>query len=339
MTTASIQKKSYWEKPENYTKLIFYVAIAVLGIMFLDNILPVINRVLDYALETTVKTVLLFVMLAVVTWVITSSRLHQVAWIAYDIAMKKLTNVFVTMDPIVVKERYAEGKVAKNVNELQQAVGQLRGKQKELKRGIDIHQQQLDETQTEAVLLEKKISAGAQHLKSEFVLRSHRVGSLEQTLKTLMGLYEMVSAHLAMAEKFHQRAIVELGILRESVKNDRIRRDATESSYKVMGIMKGFIAMSESRELFNLAVEEDNKHHFERIGEIEQFLRDSKDIIVSGDIQNERLEASAMSKVKEWEERSQKLLQSPPVSATQQIDQRIQSASKDSDYVSLFDKL
>ncbi len=336
MTT--IQKKGYWEKPENYTKVLLYVTIAVLGFWFLDEVLPVVNRVLDYALETTFKTIALVTVLAIVTWVVTSTRLHQAAWVAYDILMKKLTGIFVTMDPIVVKERFAL-KIAKDAEELAQAVGQLRGKQKELKRDIDVNQKQIDDTQAEAVSLEKKIAAGANHLKGEFVLRSHRIASTEQTLKTLMNLYEMISAHLAMAEKFHERAKIEVGMLRESVRNDRIRRNATESSYKVMGVMKGFIAMSESRELFNMAIEEDNKQHFERLGEIEQFLRDSKDIIVSGDIANEAAEASALAKVKEWEERSHKLLNGPSVSATKQIDQRIKTATQNSDYVSMFDKL
>jgi hypothetical protein len=252
--------------------------------------------------------------------------------------MKRLTNVFVTMDPIVVKERFAN-KVEKDGEQIAEAVGQLRGKKQELKRDIDAQQKQIDDTKAEAVVLEKKITAGAQHLRGDFVIRSHRIASTEQTLKTLMGLYEMVSAHLVMAEKFHERAKIEVGMLRESVKNDRIRRNATESSYKAMGAMRGFIAMSESRELFNMAIEEDNKQHFERLGEIEQFMRDSKDIIVSGDIANEQAEATAMAKVKEWEERSQKLLNGPTVSATQQIDQKIKTATQNSDYVSMFDKL
>lgn len=341
MTTQKQNKKGFFDKPENYTKLLVFGLLGWAGISFLDQVLPVVNRVLDFALETTFKTVGLGLALAIVTWVVTSKDLHKVAWLAYDLAMKKLTNVFVTIDPILVKEKYAE-KLEGDLASMKESIGHLRGKKRDLKNKLENTTQQITATQQEAVLINKKVAAGDEHMKGQFVLRSRRIGRQEKTLVTYKELYAQISSQLAMMEKIHEASVIMCQDLRESVISDRERRDAIETSYKLLSSSRKFIETTRERELFDMAVEADNRDYFEKLGEIEQFMQDSQELITTTDLQNGLYEASALEKVKDWEQRSQKLLSDTKFrvpTGVEEIDDEIQTAVAQGRGMSLFEKL
>ena len=103
---STLEKKTFWQKPENFTTILSFLGIGVLGFAFLDRILPMVIRVLDFALETTVKTAALGGLLLVLTWLVTSKDLHKLAWLGYKSLMRKLTELVVTLDPIGILRGY-----------------------------------------------------------------------------------------------------------------------------------------------------------------------------------------------------------------------------------------
>src|SRR5690606_14124699 len=171
----STQKKCFFQKPENFTMILVYIGLGLLGFTFLDSILPMVVRVLDFALEATWKAIALATMLMIVTWVVTSKDLHRVFWIYQQQLMKKLTSIVIELDPIAIMESYVKS-LKKNDEEISAGISGLRGQQHKLEDRITKTANSLQKSQNMMVVAHKKISGGRSDLKSSFLLQSRKAG-------------------------------------------------------------------------------------------------------------------------------------------------------------------
>ncbi len=305
MTT---QKKGFLEKPENYTTILSFGVLGVLGFMFLDRVLPVVNRVLDYALETTFKTIGLAALLAIVTWVVTSNDLHKLAWLGYQTVMRKLTEFVVLLDPIAIMESYV-ATLRKNLEGIEKGLASLKGQARELENIIRETASQLKQSQSLAVEAHKRAQGGASNMKAAFLLQSRKAGRLEQSNVTYQGLLNRIKGHIAVMEKVQAAANLMAEDIKDTVQHEKKKRQMITASFKAMNAAKRILAASEQRALYDMALEANTKDYYNKLGEIEQFMTDSQAFIDTMDLQNGVYEADALAKLEEWDKRSQTLLE------------------------------
>lgn len=346
------QKKGFLQKPENYTTILLYIALGLVGFHFLDNILPMVVRVLDFALEATWKAIALGVTLALVTWVVTSKDLHRVFWVYQQQLMRKLTSFIVELDPIAIMESYVRT-LKKNDEEISSGIADLRGQRTKLENRISRTADDLLKSQRMAVEAQKRAVKGQAGMKSEFLLQSRKAGRLEKSGVTYQGLLARIKAHISLMEKVQEAARFMIADIEDTVIVEKDKREMIHASFKAMKGARRILASNDQRELYDMALEANARDYESKLGEIEQFMEDSKHFINTMDLENGVYEAEALSKLEEWEVRSQKLmgggsgkttfqLPSPAVhnfgAIDSQIEQRLEVNPTDN-FSDLFDKI
>lgn len=307
MSLSNPEKKSFWQKPESVTTALSFLGLGILGFMFLDKILPLVNRVLDFALEAAWKGGLLAGIAVITTWVITSKDLHKVGWILYQSLMRKLTQFVVTTDPIAILKGHVK-KLKGNLETITGALGTLRGQARELEKIIRETASQLSKSQGMAAQAHKLAAGGQKGMKTEFMLQARKAGRLEKSGVTYQGLLNRLKAHIAVTEKIYEAANFMVADIEDTVEEETKKRKMIHASHKAMSAAKAVLAANEQRELYDMAMEEVANDYYAKLGEIDQFMEDSQHFINTMDLENGAYEADALTKLEEWEKRSESLL-------------------------------
>jgi hypothetical protein len=343
------KKKGFFQKPENITSLLILMGLGLLGFKFLDVVLPALNRVLDYALETTFKTVLLGSVLAIVTWVVTSKDLHKLAGLGYMMLMRKLTTFVVELDPIEIMRGYRRTLDA-NLDEISKGIGDLRGQARALEEQIQKTADKLQRSQALAFEAQKRASSGQTGMKTEFLLQARKAGRLEKSGTTYQGLLARIKAHIAVMMKIQEAAKFMVADIEDTIEEESKKREMVTASFKAMKGARRILAANDQRELYDMALEANARDYSAKLGEIEQFMEDSKHFINTMDLENGVYEEEALAKLGEWEKRSQNLLtggtgkthfqlSAPPQHDFSAIDRDIEEKLEKDDFSDLFSKI
>ncbi len=343
----ALAKKSFFQRPESITTILSFVALALLGFYFLDQILPMVNRVLEFALSAIWKGVLLGVSVIVITWVATNKEWHKLAWYLYQLAMRAITSVIVELDPIGIMKGFVK-QLHQNQKSINDALGQLRGQERKLIDKIRVTGEQLQRSQGLAVQAHKRVDQKG--MKMEFVLQSRKAGRLEKSSVTYQGLLNRVQAHVSVTEKILEASTFMITDIEDTIAVEVEKRDMIRTSHKAMSAAKSILAANAQREMYDLAMESVTKDYYSKLGEIEQFMKDSEHFVNTMDLENGMYEADALAKIEEWGKRSEKLLTGGSGKTTYQLpsapshnfaeeDRKIESSLERGPMADLFGKL
>lgn len=298
-------KKSYWQKPENYTSLLFIAAIVALGVYSLDSILPVVNRVLDYALETTFKSIALVAVLGLAWVLVASNDLHKLVGLGYMMVMRKLTEIFVNLDPIKIMEGI-RSQFQKELDESASALGDLRGQEADITKTVKDTAAEIEQEKRLAVQAHKMSEKNQnRHMQQAFAASSNQVERLEEAQKTYKDLLKQVQTHVAIIERMQEKATFMVGDIGKTIKIERKKRDMINSTVRASRAARRIMAANDMRELYDMALEATTQQYFQKLGEMQQFVHDTKDLIISGTLQSGVNVEHATAKIKEWEARSE----------------------------------
>lgn len=345
MAENSIQKKSFFEKPESITTVLSFIAIGLIGFYFLDQILPMVDRVLEYALSTLWHGVLLGGSVLILTVLITSKDWHLLIWHVYQLLMRAITSIVVELDPIGIMKGFLK-KLKINREAMAKALGELRGEASNLADEIRDTAKEITKRQGLAVQAHK----GGAEKKMQFVLQSRKAGRLEDSNMTYQGLHNRMKAHIAIMEKMLEASDFMIEDITDTITEETKKRNMIRASHKAMSASKAILQANEQREMFDLAMESVTNDYKMKIGEIEQFMYDSKNFISTMDLENGVYEAEALSKIEEWTTRSTKLLtggtgkttyaiEAPKTPDFAEQDRRIQASLDRGSIADLYDKL
>ena len=114
--------KSFWTRPEGKTGLIFLLAIlAGLGYVVF-NFLP---QILAFASNLLGLVVVLLVLGAII-YLALDPKFRTLLSYMYKSAMRKITSMFITIDPIGILKNYVED-LQDNLKKMGEQIGALRG--------------------------------------------------------------------------------------------------------------------------------------------------------------------------------------------------------------------
>jgi hypothetical protein len=329
-STPNFRPKSFWEKPEGITGLIFMAGIVLGGGYLLYKALPV----LIVLAQNTLYLALLLAALAAVLYMVLDPRMRNLIWFAYKSIMRSITGMFVQIDPIGILKSYVEA-LQDNLAKMSKQIGILKGQKRQL---IQLMESNTKEIQTNMKLADQAKKQGQE---SEIVLFTRKAARLQESNEK----YDVLAKKIEVLERILNKMYENSGLLVEDMK-DQVKvkeqeRAVIRTSHSAMrSAMSVLSGDPDKRAMFEMAMESINNDVASKVGEMERFMDMSNSVMNSIDLQNGVFEEEGMKMLEEWEQKSSLLMLDSKKDDTLQLKSAPQAdkqtGSANSDYDNLF---
>lgn len=299
MSELTTSPKSGWSRPENYTQWIPVAALGVAGFYFLDKILPFVQSVLENILYTGV----LGIGVAMMVGLVMSKDLHRLGYSYYRSAIRWLTNLVVRIDPISIL-RDGIRRVKQNLENMSASEAELATQERSLEQLIASNSAEYSQNMKMMSAAKKQVAGGNKAMKGKMILSARQAGRLEESNMTYQGLLNRIKAYRAITARVREGAEIVAADMEQTVENEIIKRKMVRSAYKSLMNAKKVMQGDEQRELYDMALENLAEDYFSKIGEMEQFMDESKSFLDGMDLQNNIYEGDALTKLDEWEKKT-----------------------------------
>ena len=313
--------KSFWQRPEGVTGLIFLVAL-VAGIGLL---LSTFWAVIGPFLSTTAGLVLAGVFLLALVFAIADPRTRTLLGYMYKSAMRKLTGLFVNIDPIGILKSYVE-ELERNLQEMRKQIGKIRGQMR--------HLTTLMETNEAEVKKQLKLASLAKETgkNQQMILSSRRAARLRESNEKYQVLLTKMEILNRVLNRMHQNSEVLLEDTRDQVDLRIQERKAIRASHGAMtSAMSVINGDPDQRALFDRAMEAMAEDVANKVGEMERMMELSNDFMASVDLQNGVFADEGLRMLEEWEKKSDLLLSEGHLEFDLDVQQSARPASENLD--------
>jgi hypothetical protein len=294
--------KSFWERPEGTTGMLAIGAGAV-GLFFAGNaILSLFATAVAIVGQAITLTILGAVLFALIM-ILTNSKFQTLVSYGFKSVMRKITGVFVEIDPIGIMKSYIDDLKSKRAT-METSIGKLRGQIAVCQKQVDTNDQEHERSMaTFKVAREKQMTSAA-------TVASRQAGRLEKLNKeSLRPLLLQMQVHLKALMKYYEVTGTVIDDLGNEVKAQEMQRRMITESYSAMSTAKKILnGQGDQREMFDQAMEYVVNDYGMKMGEIENFIENSKGFVEGLDLQNGVYEADALAKLQEWENRADSIL-------------------------------
>jgi hypothetical protein len=290
--------RGFWTRPEGKMAMALWALAIGLFIWFWGS-------VVGFLLSAAVDTLHLIVVLAAIVlllWFLTSKKVH---YIGRSIA-RRLTSIFVDMDPIGIRKTYLED-TRKKKKELDDSVGVIRGLRIGLKRRIDENQVAYDismrQCATAQSILDDACSTEerkhqAQRTLSSESRHSDNLAALLSRQRDHLKQNDFVISVLSRYGEVCDDTILDLS--REIQLQEQEREESLafrKGMRSAFGILRGF---GDGQEMDSMASETIKRQYADRLGEVENALELTKDFISRADMNDEASVAGIQAKLEAW---------------------------------------
>lgn len=286
-----ITPKSFWDKPEGKTGMLF--AIAILGgvAYALYTFLPFIIGLL----QNTITAVALFAVLAAIVYVVLDPKVRNLVFYIYKSIMRFITGIFVQIDPIGIIETYVET-LRGNLKKMAQQIANIKGQMRKLKDVIDANKSEMDKN---FALASKAKEKGIQDLA---VLKVRKAGRLQDSNMKLQDLYKKMEVLYRVLVRMYETSGILLEDIEDEVDVKKREREAIQASHSAMKSAMSIISGDKDQKmLFDQAMEAIADDVGRKVGEMERFMEISEGFMQSVDLQNGVYEEKGLDMLEKWE--------------------------------------
>jgi len=332
---ANNKNKTFWEKPEGKTGAIFLVGIFALIAYAVLSI--GIGAIVAFG-ASLIGKIAIFGALALLIFMAIDGKSRTVISYMYQSIMRKITSIFVTIDPIGILKNYVHD-MEKNLKKLVKQIGGIKGQMRQLKTNVT----------TNNAEIEKNMSIARQAKKigdeKQLILSSRKAARLKESNVKYVALHKKLSVLYRVLTKMYTNSEILLEDTKDQVRVKEQEAKAIKASHSAMrsamSIIKGD---PDKRAMFDQAMGHITDDVANKVGEMEQFMEMSSDFMNSIDIQNGMFEEKGLKMLEEYEKKSTLMLLGGAEDATdtleldnRELDAEIRKASSNDDYDSLFD--
>lgn len=308
--------KDWWKRPENRTTVIFFALVGFALFWFWGLIVPFLLT----ALIDTFHMVIVGGALIVTYLLFTSKKIRYIA----KLINRWITGWFVAIDPIGIRKNHIE-ETEKKKRELEDSTGEIRGLRLKLqKRMADnnaAYAQSMKMLQTAKATLNANPTVERMR-QSQRVLASESKHSdgLEALIvkqKAHMDHYDMVLNVLVRYGEVCDDFILDL---KREV--DLQQQDLEESKGFAKGMKAAFGIFRGSGvdfEMDEMAREQIEQQYSQRMGEVENFLNLTKDVITKADFNDEASLNDVQAKLDKWTGQNSQMPIGKPGETKQQL--------------------
>ncbi len=325
--------KSFWSRPEGVTGTIFLAAILG-GIGFL--LFTSLGAIIAFT-SSLLGLVVTVLALGAIVYMVLDPKMRALVGYMYKSIMRKLTGIFVTIDPIGILKNYIDD-LSDNLKKMGKQIGNLRGQMRKLKTMM------LDNTKDieQNLMIAKKAKQIGNE--KQLMLSSRKAARLRDSNEKYEKLHKKMSLLYKVLTKMYSNSEILLEDTKDQVKVKEQERKAIRMSHSAMKSAINIISgNSDKRAMFDQAMEVIADDVANKVGEMEQFMELSANLMESVDLQNGIFEEQGLKMLEEYEKKSSILL----LGGEEQYDGETldlndyevekEKITKDSDYSSLFD--
>lgn len=293
------ERKSFWQRPEGQVgKWLGIGMFAAGGWAFL--------KLLPFMILAATNTLHLMGLLAAVggvAYVVSDRRARTLGSYAYQSAMRRLTGLFITIDPIGILKNYVQN-LNERVESMREKRQELGAKMRQLKAMIEKNAAEADEATGKASHAKE---AGK---KQQFALQARRAGQLAGSNKRLSEVFRTQERLMKGLDAYIEVATNMVAAIETDVDVQTRERAMIQGSYGVMREVRNILSGKDNpeRELFEQTMEALAEDYGQKVGEIEEFLDMSTGFIEGLQLEQGTFEADAMKRIEEWEQRGSSLL-------------------------------
>ncbi len=330
MTT---KPKSFWSRPEGVTGTIFLLAILG-GVGYL--LATSIGAIIAFT-SSLLGLVVTILVLAAIVYMVLDPKMRALVGYMYKSIMRKITGMFVTIDPIGILKNYIDD-LADNLKKMGKQIGNLRGQMRKLKTIMTDNNKDIEQN----MLMARK--AKQMGNEKQLMLASRKAARLKESNEKYEALHSKMSILYKVLTKMYSNSEILLEDTKDQVKVKEQERKAIRTSHSAMKSAMNIISgNSDKRAMFDQAMEVIADDVANKVGEMEQFMELSSNFMESVDLQNGMFEEQGLKMLAEYEKKSSILL----LGGKEQLDddtldlqeyqREKEKIVKDSDYSSLFD--
>jgi hypothetical protein len=296
-----LQKKSFWQRPEGITGgFVLGVLLAAVGyatIGSLSGLAAFLTNDLNLAATLVTFGIVLFFAL--------DNKFRTLIWYGYKSLMRKITSIFVKIDPIATLKSYIEH-LEGSLVKLNRQVVQLRQQKHKLKELIVTNERDI------ASNLVGAQSARDINSEQQMVLKSRKAGRLQESNMRLEDLYKRMDTMHTVLSRMQTSSVILYEDMRDQVLIKETEHKAIVSSQSAMRSAMDIIRGDNDKKMvFDDAVEAMADDVSMRIGEMERFMDLSGNVMNAIDLNNRIFEDEGIAMLEKWENESKKLLAQP----------------------------
>lgn len=298
MANSGKSPKSFWSRPEGTTGAIFILgALGVVGYTFWKFstfLIPFLSTIAGMGVGLAVLGIIIYMAL--------DSKTRTLVSYMYKSIMRKITGIFVTIDPIGILKNYVSD-LESNLKKMSKQIGNLKGQMRKLKSIVENNNKEIDQNM---IIAKKAKQMGNE---SAMILSSRKAARLKESNGKYVALHKKLSVLYRVLTKMHSNSEILLEDTKDQVRVKEQERKAIRTSHSAMksamSIIKGD---PDKRAMFDQAMEVIADDVANKVGEMEQFMELSSDFMNSIDLQNGVFEEQGMRMLEEYEKKSTLLL-------------------------------
>ena len=268
--------KSFWKRPEGVLGAIFLIGIVVILVLYYVVIIAFITSLL----QSLVTTIALFVVVGIFLFMLVDKTFRNLIWYMYKSIMRKITGLFVQINPIRILESYIEY-LKKNLRQMNIHISKLRGQIAKLKSIVERNKREMEQN---LKLAEK---AKKENKRELVVVHTRQYGRINESNKKYNSLLIRLELLFKILKKIHSNSKY---LIQDTDNEVRMRKQemrairAGHSAMKrAMSIIQGD---PDKKNMFDIATEAIAEDVYNKIGEMERFIQISGNFIDSVDLQN-----------------------------------------------------
>lgn len=294
----NFKPKNFWERPEGVTGQIVGVTLVAGTGYLLYKALPYIITLL----ENTIYATLLGVAAVVLGFVVSDKRFWRLGKYMYMSLMRKITQIFVEIDPIGIMKNYVEELEGKLAN-MNTRIAKLSGMIRQCKEEISNNNKSRDGS------MRLMSEAKKQNKTMDLALASREVGRMNDANLTYQDLLAKLELLYRVLTKYQEVSSFLIKDMKSEIKVKERKKEMMDNAYSAIKSAQAIInGDPDTRAMFDMANEYLAADYAMKIGEIEDFARMSDSFMRSVDLNNGIYEADAMQMLAEWEKNAESLV-------------------------------
>ncbi len=284
-------QKSFWQRPEGKTGMLFAGLFSVGAIYGMYKLAPILISVAENSLYLGG----LLALIAGLAYMVVDPKMRNLVSYVYKSIMRWITGIFIQIDPIGILKSYIDD-LKMNLKKMNKQISALNGQMKKLKQVI------VDNQKNISANLKLASAAKQQENKGMMILKSRKAGRLKESNMKLDELYNKMEILYRVLSKMYENSEIMLEDIIDQVMVKEQERDAIIASHSAMKSAMNIIAgNSDKKEMFDRALEVIADDVSMKIGEMERFMEMSNSFMDSIDLQNFVFEEEGLELLEKWE--------------------------------------
>ncbi len=298
MELKDYKPKTFWQRPEGVTGLLFLAGLTVGGGILLFSVLPA----LILLAQNTLYLVLMLMALAALIYVVLDPKMRALIGYGYKSIMRWFTGLFVQIDPIGILKGYVEH-LQDNLRNMNKQMNKLRGQMHQLNEIIVNNKKEIESN------LQLASQAKDANNQAQMVLKSRKAGRLKESNMRLDELYNKMEVLYRVLKRMYENSEVLMEDIKDQVELKEQERKAIHASNSAMrSAMSVIQGDKDKRAMFDEALEAVADDVSQKVGEMERFMEVSSSFMDSIDLQNGVFEEEGLEMLEKWEKESFSML-------------------------------